>query len=134
MSDDGVKDVRWLEDKEDGKVRVRSASELAKRTERAGTASHVAVVPRSPSPVATGVVSAVKDQGGCGGCRAFSAIETLESHLAVTIGSSLKLSALQVNEEAGTLARGRKSPPEMPPESLRAAKAASSKALQGSLW
>jgi len=35
-----------------------------------------------------GVVSPVKNQGGCGSCWAFSAVETLESHLAIATGEA----------------------------------------------
>lgn len=44
-----------------------------------------------------GVVTAPKNQGACGGCWAFSAVETLESHLAIATGkASPKLSTQQV--------------------------------------
>merc|ERR1712232_767490 len=42
-------------------------------------------------------VSDAKDQGGCGSCWAFSAVETLESHLAIATGEpSPKLSPQQI--------------------------------------
>merc|ERR1711953_564454 len=44
-----------------------------------------------------GVVSPAKDQGGCGSCWAFSAVETLESHLAIATGEPVqKLSPQQI--------------------------------------
>merc|ERR1719301_114383 len=43
-----------------------------------------------------GVVSDAKDQGGCGSCWAFSAVETLESHLAIATGEKVKLSPQQI--------------------------------------
>ena len=42
------------------------------------------------------VVSAVKDQGGCGSCWAFSTAETVESHVAIKTGTLLVLSEQQV--------------------------------------
>eukprot|EP00475_Leptophrys_vorax_P022487 TRINITY_DN30631_c0_g3_i1.p1 TRINITY_DN30631_c0_g3~~TRINITY_DN30631_c0_g3_i1.p1 ORF type:complete len:374 (+),score=106.35 TRINITY_DN30631_c0_g3_i1:1115-2236(+) len=43
-----------------------------------------------------GVVTPVKDQGGCGSCWAFSTIETFESHLALTTGVLTELSEQQL--------------------------------------
>jgi cathepsin L len=63
---------------------------------QAHTLSTEALPDRKDWRETSGVVSAVKDQGGCGSCWAFSAIETLESHLAIATGSSPKLSAQQV--------------------------------------
>lgn len=43
-----------------------------------------------------GVVSAPKDQGGCGSCWAFSAVQSLESHLAIATGNLQSLSPQQI--------------------------------------
>lgn len=43
-----------------------------------------------------GVVSAVKDQGGCGSCWAFSATATIESHVALSTGLLFNLSPEQI--------------------------------------
>jgi len=43
-----------------------------------------------------GVVQPAKDQGSCGSCWAFSAIATLESHIAIQTGSLLDLSEQQL--------------------------------------
>jgi len=43
-----------------------------------------------------GVVTAVKNQGGCGSCWAFSAAETVESHLAIATGKLMTLSEQQL--------------------------------------
>ena len=43
-----------------------------------------------------GVVSEVKNQGGCGSCWAFSTVETLESAVAIASGKLLELSPQQV--------------------------------------
>jgi len=42
------------------------------------------------------VVTAVKNQGGCGGCWSFSAAETMESHIAIKTGKLLVFSEQQI--------------------------------------
>ena len=43
-----------------------------------------------------GAVTPVKNQGGCGSCWAFAAVETMESHWAIKTGQLLELSTQQV--------------------------------------
>merc|ERR1719384_1442243 len=42
------------------------------------------------------VVTPVKTQGGCGSCWAFSAVESIESHIALQTGKLLSLSPQQL--------------------------------------
>jgi cathepsin L len=63
-------------------------------TDGAGAGS--AALPESIDWRAKSVVTAVKNQGGCGSCWAFSATETLESHVAIASGKLLTLSEQQV--------------------------------------
>lgn len=45
---------------------------------------------------ATGIVSAVKDQGHCGSCWAFASTATVESYVALATGLLFDLSTEQV--------------------------------------
>jgi len=56
---------------------------------------------RAPNPTTydwceAGVITPVNDQGGCGSCWAFSAMETVESYHALRSGSLVALSAEQI--------------------------------------
>lgn len=64
----------------------------------ASTASHQAVgdLPTSIDWRTKGVVTPVKNQGMCGGCWAFSATETLESHIAIETGKLFTLSQQEI--------------------------------------
>jgi len=61
-----------------------------------GMLSSIQPLPKHQLPAAvdwreSGVVSAVKDQGGCGSCWAFAATETMESAYAVASGNLIEL-------------------------------------------
>jgi cathepsin L len=56
----------------------------------------VSELPASVDWRSAGIVSAVKDQGGCGSCWAFCSTETLESHVALSTGLLYDLSPQQV--------------------------------------
>jgi cathepsin L len=66
--------------------------------QRADLESHVPVsaLPASLDWRTKGVVTAVKDQGGCGGCWSFSAAETLESHIAIQTGKLFTFSEQEI--------------------------------------
>merc|ERR1712166_745189 len=80
------------------------------RSQRTGHSPHPQVVLAAKTNVAVsdlpesfdhrdteGVVTDVKDQGSCGSCWAFSAAETLESHLSIATGEAApKLSPQQI--------------------------------------
>jgi cathepsin L len=56
----------------------------------------VSALPASLDWRTKGVVTPVKDQGGCGGCWSFSAAETLESHIAIKTGKLFTFSEQQL--------------------------------------
>lgn len=64
----------------------------------ADLSAHVPVkaLPASVDWRTKGVVTKVKDQGGCGGCWSFSAAETLESHIAIKTGKLFTFSEQQL--------------------------------------
>jgi hypothetical protein len=88
------------------KARQRHRPHLPARTHVARE-SHVSVpvggLPESVDwRMKPGVVTPVKNQGACGSCYAFSATETLESHLAIATGTAApKLSPQQIVSCAG---------------------------------
>ena len=57
---------------------------------------HVSALPSTLDWRSKGVVTAVKDQGQCGGCWAFSTAETLESHIAINTGKLMTFSEQQI--------------------------------------
>jgi cathepsin L len=67
-------------------VRTLTADELPFEVEPADA------LPASIDWREKGVVTAVKDQGGCGSCWAFAAAATLESHIAIETGTLFNLS------------------------------------------
>jgi cathepsin L len=70
----------------------RTGSRPDLRVQRLGAAVHDAPVGGIPDRKdwreAKGIMTAVKNQGGCGSCWAFSATETFESHYAVATGEA----------------------------------------------
>lgn len=66
--------------------------------QKADLTAHVPVeaLPASLDWREKGVVTKVKDQGGCGGCWSFSAAETLESHIAIKTGKLFVFSEQEI--------------------------------------
>jgi len=67
-----------------------------KKTFTAPSDIKVTDLPTSVDWRTKGVVNAVRNQGGCGSCWTFSAIATLESHIAIQTGKLLSLSEQQM--------------------------------------
>lgn len=76
------------------KTRHAQASEARALAEPAPLHTHVSLkdLPASLDWREKGVVTPVKDQGGCGGCWSFSAAETAESMVAIATGKLLTFS------------------------------------------
>jgi len=72
----------------------KNAAREARAGRRLANYDHVAAedVPSEVDWRDAGVVTAAKDQGGCGSCWAFSGTESIESHLAIATGELLELS------------------------------------------
>ncbi|CAE7600552.1 RD21A [Symbiodinium pilosum] len=91
MDGDGKQDLADLSEEE---FSSRSSTKLGRPEAR--TTLQLEAEADKPNPTAMdwrskGVVTAVKDQGGCGSCWAFSATETVESHYAIQSGKLLTL-------------------------------------------
>lgn len=71
---------------------------MSLNAQKADLSSHVPVsaLPASLDWREKGVVTPVKDQGGCGGCWSFSAAETLESHIAIKTGKLFNFSEQEI--------------------------------------
>ena len=78
-------------DEERAKLRGRRAPSVASPTVAPLASPVGGALPDSFDWRSKGVVTPIKDQGGCGSCWAFASTETMESHFAIASGQLLEL-------------------------------------------